>query len=74
MPSGIAFRSRVGSPNWDTINRAPSIDEILTSSDLGPIQDMLDTLTFSQFKTDNLQLHSPDLMVKTLSYMQLTIE
>lgn len=74
MPSGIAFRQRRGAPNWDSINSAPSIDDILSSSDLSPIQDLLDTLTFTQFKTDNLPLYSPDLMVKTLKYMQLTIE
>ena len=35
---------------------APSVEQVMSSSDLSPIQDLLDTLTFSKFQQVGLRV------------------
>lgn len=71
--SSFSFRQRAGNVDWKAVTSV-QVEEVVLKGDPGPLQHVLDVVTFSEFRSVDVKNNSIESVYKLVNILQLIVE
>jgi chemotaxis protein histidine kinase CheA len=73
MSSSFSFRQRTGNIDWRAVTSV-KVEDVILKGNPGPLQQVLDAVTFAEFRPDDVKNNSIESVYKLVNILQLIVE